>query len=128
MNAELEKGRCLCGRVSYSFNQSDAISAHHCHCKDCQKITGSGKATILLVPSNSLKIEGDLKFFTVSGTAGSSVSRGFCKECGSQLVSFVEENPEIKKKFLSNQKLIDFKNIPKKYSNKFKKTVKDIIV
>ena len=67
-----------------------------CHCKDCQKITGSGKATILLVPSNSLKIDGDLKFFTVSGTAGSSVSRGFCKECGSQLVSFVEENPEIK--------------------------------
>ena len=42
------------------------------------------------------KIEGDLKFFTVSGTAGSSVSRGFCEECGSQLVSFVEENPEIK--------------------------------
>ena len=96
MNAELEKGRCLCGKVSYLFNQSDAISAHHCHCKDCQKITGSGKATILLVPSNSLKIEGDLKFFTVSGTAGSSVSRGFCEECGSQLVSFVEENPEIK--------------------------------
>ena len=26
----------------------------------------------------------------------SSVSRGFCEECGSQLVSFVEENPDIK--------------------------------
>ena len=22
MNAELEKGRCLCGKVNYSFNQS----------------------------------------------------------------------------------------------------------
>jgi len=44
------------------------------------------------------------------------------------LEKYLEENPEIKKKFLSNQKLIDFKNIPKKYSNKFKKTVKDIIV
>ncbi len=79
MNAELEKGRCLCGRVSYSFNQSDAISAHHCHCKDCQKITGSGKATILLVPSNSLKIERDLKFFTVSGTADLAFLEGSVK-------------------------------------------------
>ena len=93
MNAKLENGRCLCGKVSYSFNQSDAISAHHCHCKDCQKITGSGKATILLVPSNSLKIEGDLKFFTVSGTAGSSVSRGFCKECGS--ITDIELNSDL---------------------------------
>lgn len=96
MSTEQQKGSCLCGKINYSFNQSDAISAHHCHCKDCQKITGSGKATILMVPSASLKVEGELKYYTVSGTAGSHVSRGFCVECGSQLISFVEENPDIK--------------------------------
>ena len=43
-----------------------------------------------------MKLNGDLKFFTVSGSAGSKVSRGFCEDCGSPLISFVEENPNIK--------------------------------
>ena len=48
----------------YSFNQSDAISAHHCHCKDCQKINKRYNNPFSAI--QSLKIEGDLKFFTVS--------------------------------------------------------------
>ena len=91
-----QTGGCLCGKIGYSFNKEEVISVHHCHCIDCKKSTGSGKATILLIPSSSLKLNGDLKFFTVSGSAGSKVSRGFCEDCGSPLISFVEENPNIK--------------------------------
>ena len=83
-------------KISYQFNKSEAISAHHCHCLDCQKSTGSGKATILLVPDSSLEIDGNLKFFTVQGSGGSHISRGFCENCGSPLISFVEENADIK--------------------------------
>ena len=86
----------MCGKISYQFNKSEAISAHHCHCLDCQKSTGSGKATILLVPDSSLEIDGNLKFFTVQGSGGSHISRGFCENCGSPLISFVEENADIK--------------------------------
>lgn len=96
MNEEIQSGGCLCGKISYQFNKSEAISAHHCHCLDCQKSTGSGKATILLVPDSSLEIDGNLKFFTVQGSGGSHISRGFCENCGSPLVSFVEENADIK--------------------------------
>ena len=96
MDNEKQTGSCLCGVVTYEFNQLEALSAHHCHCRDCQKITGSGKATILLVPSKSLTVSGDLKFYTVEGSAGSHVSRGFCSECGSQLISYVNENPDLK--------------------------------
>jgi len=96
MNEEIQSGGCLCGKISYQFNKSEAISAHHCHCLDCQKSTGSGKATILLVPDSSLEIDGNLKFFTVQGSGGSHISRGFCENCGSPLISFVEENAEIK--------------------------------
>jgi len=96
MMKEKQTGGCLCGKINYSFDRKAVISAHHCHCVDCKKSTGSGKATILLIPSNSLNINGNLKFFTVAGTAGSNVSRGFCKDCGSPLISFVEENPDIK--------------------------------
>ena len=96
MTRQEQTGGCLCGKVSYLFNKDEVISAHHCHCIDCKKSTGSGKATILLIPNNSLKVKGSLKFFTVTGSAGSNVSRGFCEECGSPLISFVEENPDIK--------------------------------
>ena len=44
------------------------------------------------------------------------------------LMEYLEENENIKKKFLLNQKIIDFNYIPKKYKTKFIKNVKNIIV
>jgi len=96
MDSELQSGGCLCKKITYTFDRASVISAHHCHCTDCQKSTGSGKATILLIPNESLQINGELKYYTVTGSAGSNVSRGFCAECGSPLISFVRENPDIK--------------------------------
>ena len=96
MSDATQKGGCLCETVVYQFSQSNVISAHHCHCKDCQKSTGSGKATILLIPEDSLEVNGEIKYYSVTGSAGSHISRGFCENCGSPLISFVEENPNIK--------------------------------
>jgi hypothetical protein len=89
-------GSCLCGAYQYSFDRDQVISAHHCHCKDCQKMTGSGKATIIMVPTPGLSSEGELKTYTVEGTDGSHVTRGFCPTCGSQCISWVEEMPDIR--------------------------------
>ncbi len=52
-----QTGRCQCGIISYSFPKEKVISAHHCHCKDCQRTTGSGKATILFLPKKYLDLE-----------------------------------------------------------------------
>ena len=57
----MEKGHCQCQEISYSFARENVISAHHCHCKDCQRSTGSGKATIIYVPKKHLTIQGELK-------------------------------------------------------------------
>ena len=91
-----EVGGCLCGLVRYSFDRDSVISAGHCHCTDCQKATGSGKATIVLVPSDNLEMSGEYKIYSVIGSDGSHVSRGFCPACGSPIISFVKEQPEIK--------------------------------
>ena len=91
MSEDKKTGSCLCGVVSYSFNESSVISAHHCHCKDCQKSTGSGKATIVMIPENALQMKGEIKIYTVTGTDGSHVTRGFCESCGSPLISYIEE-------------------------------------
>ena len=91
-----QTGGCLCGKIQYNFHQSKVLSAHHCHCLDCQKSTGSGKATIVTIPEDELFINGNLKFYSVTGSQGSHINRGFCENCGSPVISFMEENPGIK--------------------------------
>ena len=91
-----QTGSCLCGKIQYNFNQSKVLSAHHCHCRDCQKSTGSGKATIIMIPEDALSINGNLKFYSVIGSQGSHINRGFCENCGSPVISFMEENSGIK--------------------------------
>ena len=96
MSDESESGGCLCGAVKFGFEKPNLISAHHCHCIDCQKSTGSGKATILMLPSKAIKMEGELKFHTTTTASGRNMNRGFCRECGSPVLSFIKEMPEVK--------------------------------
>jgi hypothetical protein len=90
-----QQGRCQCEKIAYTFEHSKLISAHHCHCKDCQRATGSGKATIMIVPKKHLRLEGELKYFEVKGSSGSHIRRGFCEHCGSGILSYAKEVPHI---------------------------------
>lgn len=92
----LECGGCLCGDIRYEFERAAVVSAAHCHCRDCQQATGGGKATIVFVPDAALTLTGDIRVYTVIGTDGSHVSRGFCAQCGSPVISYVAEQPDIK--------------------------------
>ena len=91
-----QSGRCQCGKVSYSFDKEKVISAHHCHCKDCQRSTGCGKATIIYIASKNLKIKGDIKYFEKKGTTGMTIRRGFCQNCGSGVMSYAKQLPLLK--------------------------------
>ena len=41
-------GGCLCGAVRYTA-EADPTSATVCHCRDCQKFTGSAFAALVLM-------------------------------------------------------------------------------
>ena len=84
-------GRCQCGKIKYSLREDKVISGHHCHCKDCQRTTGSGKATILFIARKYVDLKGQLKFFESKGTSGSYVRRGFCPNCGSGVLSYSKQ-------------------------------------
>ncbi len=86
-------GGCLCGALRYRFDTEAVIAVANCHCTDCQSATGSGMATIIILPTDALHFEGEPRLYTVVGSAGSHVSRGFCDNCGSPVISFVEEDP-----------------------------------
>ena len=89
----MQKGHCLCGDVQYQFDETQAGFGLHCHCKDCQRVTGSGKATVILFPMDAVTIEGEYKTYASLGFEGSNVNRGFCPNCGSQMFTFVDEIP-----------------------------------
>ena len=93
MNNEnnISSGRCQCGDISFTFDKSKIISIHHCHCKDCQRATGSGKATILFIAKKYVDLKGKLKFYESKGSSGSHVRRGFCPNCGSGILSYAKE-------------------------------------
>ena len=86
-------GSCLCGDIQYECDQAQSTAALHCHCKDCQKVTGSGKATIVMFPESAVSISGDFQQFGVVGSDGSHVNRGFCPRCGSQMFTHIDEMP-----------------------------------
>ena len=88
-------GGCLCGQINYQFS-SEPIAAVHCHCKDCQKATGSGFATVFGLAESDVEIDGlaQLGTFTLTAESGQKVSRQFCTQCGSPLFTLAENNPE----------------------------------
>jgi hypothetical protein len=87
-------GRCLCGRIQYSANADPAIIAE-CHCKNCQKQTGTAFSLIVGIPRSTISIQGKLKTFCDTGDSGQVVERNFCPECGSPIISNVAVMPEL---------------------------------
>jgi len=93
VDGPVEQGRCLCGAVTYTFPRSAVVGANHCHCRDCQRSTGSGFTTFCFVPEAAMALSGETRSYTVKGQSGGDVTRHFCGECGSQLFSQVTVMP-----------------------------------
>ena len=87
-------GGCLCGQVRYSTDAEPAMVAV-CHCKNCQKQTGTASSVVLAVPRSTLTIQGQLKAYHDTGDSGQRVVRKFCPECGSPIVSEAVTAPDI---------------------------------
>ena len=63
-------GGCLCGQVHYSAN-ADPVFVGVCHCKHCQKQTGTAFSVIVGIPKSALSVQGQLKTFHDTGIVAS---------------------------------------------------------
>lgn len=79
-------GQCLCGKISYSVNVEPVFSGN-CHCKDCQRSSGSAFIPAMIFPEKNVVVTGDPKYFESKTGSGEIHNRGFCSNCGSQLFS-----------------------------------------
>ncbi len=74
-------GGCSCGAVRYEIS-APLIDAGICHCRMCQRFTGSVVAVFASFPAKSFRFtKGEPKYFNSSPLA----DRGFCADCGSSL-------------------------------------------
>ena len=79
------EGGCLCGAVRY-HSEAEPVMQAVCHCKTCQKISGSTYSFNVAVPEESLVVEGDVATYEDdSGASGGLMYRRFCPKCGSSL-------------------------------------------
>jgi hypothetical protein len=85
-------GNCLCGKTSYSAN-TEPIFVAVCHCKNCQKQTGTAFSIIVGVQKADLHLSGPTKTFRDKGDSGKAVFRNFCGECGSPVTTEAESSP-----------------------------------
>lgn len=71
-------GGCPCGRVRYRM-QGDPITVNACHCRDCQKRSGSAFAVNAMIERDRLEI--------VAGPGAATDPGGnlWCKDCGCAL-------------------------------------------
>jgi hypothetical protein len=85
-------GGCLCGQVRYSAN-ADPVFVGVCHCKNCQRQTGTAFSVLVGIPNSALSIQGQLKTFHDTGDSGLPLERNFCPECGSPIFTDVAAMP-----------------------------------
>jgi len=77
-------GKCLCGVVEFEVDDNFQ-QFNMCHCKQCQRATGSAHASNLFTdPGNILWTKGR-EYVKQFDLPGRSISNAFCSECGSGL-------------------------------------------
>ena len=87
------EGGCLC-KVRYSADAEPTFVAV-CHCKNCQKGTGTAFSVVVALPTPTLTVRGTLQTFTGRGDSGKATYRRFCPECGSALIDEAEILPNV---------------------------------
>jgi hypothetical protein len=85
-------GRCECGRVKYRVD-GEINDFSHCHCSQCRRLHGAAFASFGGVARSDFHYvsgESDLASYASS----ESHARVFCGNCGSNILTSLEAEPE----------------------------------
>ena len=95
MSAEVLRGGCLCGAVTYQVEGPFLRSAHR-HCSRCRRATGSAHASNLyLDPSRFRWVSGKASTRRYHLPSARSLATTFCTKCGAPLPHHTRSGREI---------------------------------
>jgi len=88
------EGGCYCGALRYE-SEGDPMLKAQCHCRECQYITGGSPNVFIAMPAASFKYtKGSPKQFARKDLAN-PVTREFCAECGTHVVTRPKAAPMV---------------------------------
>ena len=94
-NMQQITGSCLCGTLKYTCS-SEALFSAICHCKACQKSTGTAFSVVVGINRSDVTIVGStLKTYEDVGDSGQATYRHFCAKCGSTIMAEMAARPEL---------------------------------
>lgn len=80
------EGRCYCGNIHY-VAEGEPLMKAQCHCRECQYVTGGSPNVFIAMPAAGFRyVKGTPKQFKRSDLER-PVTREFCPDCGTQLVT-----------------------------------------
>lgn len=80
-------GGCYCGAVRYTA-EGDPLFSGQCHCRECQYFSGGQSNLVMGMPEGGFSYgKGKAKGFTRSELGAAAVTREFCPDCGTHLLS-----------------------------------------
>ena len=77
-------GRCLCGAVSFTID-SEPVGMGQCHCKDCQRASGTGHMSLARFKRDDVTIAGKTTSYASTAETGNINTPHFCPTCGSRV-------------------------------------------
>jgi hypothetical protein len=77
-------GGCACRSIRYECTEEPIVQLI-CHCRACQRASGSAFAAVMMVAADKFRFLGDEPSYheVIGGTTGRRFRRGFCAKCGS---------------------------------------------
>jgi hypothetical protein len=85
-------GGCACGSIRYKLTAPPLI-VHACHCRDCQRITGSAFVINIWIERKFVEANQAPKSFRLTAGTGKPHDVFFCETCGTYLWSFYHAAP-----------------------------------
>jgi hypothetical protein len=83
-NEPFATGHCLCGAVSCTIN-AKPIRMAQCHCKDCQRASGTGHTSFAFFKHDDVTIHGATASYVSTADSGNIKTGHFCPTCGSRV-------------------------------------------
>ncbi len=78
------QGDCLCGAIKVSVDGPVERMAQ-CHCRDCQRSSGTGHMSLIFLSEEGVTISGDATGYASTTDSGNTNTRYFCPTCGSRV-------------------------------------------
>lgn len=80
-------GRCQCGAIAYAVDAAP-ITVYACHCRECQRQSGSAFGLSALFPADAVRITRGAPAERQRATGSGRISTGyFCAGCGNRIMN-----------------------------------------